>query len=357
MSGADTMYMRRAVMLAGGGWGQTSPNPMVGAVVVREGEIVGEGFHARYGGEHAEPVALHAAGARARDATMFVTLEPCAHYGQRPPCAPAIIAAGIRRVVIAARDPNPVAAGGAAVLRTAGIDVEFGVEEAEARELNAAFFHRFTSDRPFTALKLALSIDGKIGDAARSSGWLTGEESRREVHRQRAGFAGISAGIGTVIADDPLLTVRGRDQPRVPPTRVIFDRAAQLPLESSIMRSISDAPVIVATDGSAPQREQALARAGARIVRAAGTAETLRALRSEGIESLYVEGGAGLAGALMEADVVDRLIIFRAPVMLGAGALGGFDRAPSYSLAEAPRWRTIRQERFADDDMTIYARD
>lgn len=357
MNGADAMYMRRALVLARGGWGQTAPNPMVGAVVVRDGEIVGEGFHARYGAEHAEPVAIDAAGARARGATMFVTLEPCAHVGQRPPCAPAIVAAGIRRVVIATRDPNPVAAGGAARLRTAGIDVEFGVEEGEARELNAAFLHRFASDRPFTTLKLALSIDGAISDAARSRGWFTGEEARREVHRQRAGFDGLSAGIGTVIADDPLLTVRGQDQPRVPPARVIFDRAARLPLESRIMRSISDAPVIVATDGSAPQREHALERAGARIVRTPGTAETLRALKREGIESLYVEGGAGLAGALLEAGVVDRLIIFRAPVILGAGALGAFEHAPSYSLAGAPRWRVIRQERFGGDDMTIYARD
>ncbi len=355
MNNADATHMRHALALARRGWGQTAPNPMVGAVVVRDGAVVGEGFHARYGDEHAEPVALRAAGERARGATLFVTLEPCTHHGKRPPCAPEVIASGIARVVIAALDPNPAAAGGVQLLRAAGIDVAVGVEEAEARELNASFFHRFSSDRPWTVLKLAVSLDGAISDAARSRGWLTGEASRREVHRQRASFDAISAGIGTVIADDPLLTVRGTEPPRVAPRRVIFDRGARLPLESRLMRSLCDAAVIVVTDGSAPAREDALARAGAQVLRAGGTGEAVRALKAEGIDSLYVEGGARLAGALLEADSVDRLIIFRSPVMLGAGALGAFDGAPSHSLRDAPRYRVVQQERFGDDDMTIYA--
>jgi diaminohydroxyphosphoribosylaminopyrimidine deaminase/5-amino-6-(5-phosphoribosylamino)uracil reductase len=355
MNDADTMYMRRAIMLARRGWGQTAPNPMVGAIIVREGRIVGEGFHPRYGEEHAEVAAIEAAAERARGATLYVTLEPCTHQGKRPPCAPAVVASGIRRVVIATRDPNPAAAGGATVLREAGIEVEIGVEEAEARELNAAFLHRFTSDRPFTSLKLAVSIDGAIADASRSRGWLTGQASRAEVHRQRAGFGAISAGIGTVLTDDPLLTVRGGETPRVVPTRVIFDRGARLPLGSRIMQSVAQAPVLVVTDGSARDREQALERAGARILHATGTTEAMRALKQEGIESVYVEGGAGLAGALLEAGLVDRLIIFRSPVVLGANALGAFDGVPSHSLAEAPRWRVVRRERFGDDDMTIYA--
>ena len=352
---ADVHFMRHALTLASRGWGQTAPNPMVGAVVVRDGVIVGEGHHAAFGAEHAEPVALRAAGERARGATLYLTLEPCTHEGKRPPCTPAVIAAGIARVVIAARDPNPVAAGGVELLRAAGIAVTLGVEEADARELNAAFFHRFTSDRPWVTLKLAVSIDGAITDAARSAGWLTGPESRREVHHQRAGADAIAVGIGTVLADDPLLTVREVSAPRVPPTRVVFDRGARLPLASRLVQTIADAPVIVVTDGSAPVREQALERAGARVLRAAGTTEALRALKAGGINSLYVEGGAGLAGSLLEAEAVDRLIIFRAPLVLGAGSLGAFDRAPSFSLADAARGRIVEQRRFGEDEMTIYA--
>ena len=355
MSDRDLRYMRRALALARRGAGQTAPNPMVGAVVVRDGEIVGEGYHARYGAEHAEPIALSAAGDRARGATMYVTLEPCAHQGRRPPCAPAVIGAGIARVVVATADPNPVAAGGAAVLRAAGLIVEVGVAEDEARELNAPFFHRFASDRPWTTLKLATSIDGAITDAARSAGWLTGAESRREVHRQRVLADAIAVGIGTVLADNPLLTVRGVRKPRVAPARIIFDRSARLPVDSRIVRSVSSAPVIIVTDGSAPARERALERAGASIVRATGTAAALRALTGKGLNSLYVEGGAGLAGSLLESGSVDRLIIFRSPVVLGAGSLGAFGRAPSFDLGSAPRYRIVRQRRFGDDDMTIYA--
>ena len=347
--------MRRALALARRGWAQTAPNPMVGAVIVRDGAIVGEGFHARYGGEHAEPVALAAAGERARGATMYVTLEPCAHHGKRPPCAPAVAAAGIARVVIATADPNPVATGGAELLRASGVAVEVGVAGDEARELNAPFLHRFACDRPWVTLKLATSIDGAITDAARSAGWLTGAESRREVHRQRAGADAIAVGIGTVLADDPLLTVRGVRKPRTAPIRVIFDRSARLSLESRLVRSVKSAPIIAITDGSAPAREQALARAGATVLTVTGTTDALRALKDRGVDSLYVEGGAGLAGALLDANAVDRLVIFRSSVVLGAGSLGAFDQAPSFVLGSAPRYGIVQQRRFGEDDMTIYA--
>lgn len=355
MSETDTRFMRRALALAGRGWGQVAPNPMVGAVVVRDGEIVGEGFHARYGAEHAEPVALDAAGERARGATLYVTLEPCTHEGKRPPCTPRVIDSRVSRVVIATLDPNPAAGGGAEALRAAGIDVTVGVEEEEARELNAPFLHRFASDRPWTTVKLALSKEGAIANAERRPRWLTGEESRREVHHQRAGADAIAVGIGTVLADDPLLTVRGVEAPRVPPMRVVFDRAARLPLGSRLLRTIDEAPVTVVSDGSAPQRERALETARARVVRAAGTADAVRALKQMGIDSLYVEGGAGLVGELLDSGSVDRLIIFQSPVELGAGALGAFDRTRSFALDQAPPLRIVRQRRFGDDDMTIYA--
>ena len=351
----DARYMRRALALAERGWGQTAPNPMVGAVVVRDGEIVGEGFHARYGAEHAEPVALDAAGERARGATLYVTLEPCTHEGKQPPCTPRVIASGVSRVVIASLDPNPIAGGGAQLLRDAGIDVTVGVEEDDARELNAPFMHRFTLDRPWTTVKLALSKDGAIANAERRPRWLTGEESRREVHHQRAGADAIAVGIGTVLADDPLLTVRGVEQPRLPPMRVVFDRAARIPVTSRLIRTIDDAPVTVITDGSAADREGALESAGATVIRATGTADALRALKSRGIDSLYVEGGAGVVGEFLDTGSVDRLIIFQSPVVLGAGALGAFDRARSFTLEQAPRLRIVRQRRFGNDDMTIYA--
>ena len=355
MSDDDRRFMRRALELAARGWGQTAPNPMVGAVVVREGEIVGEGYHARYGAEHAEPVALDAAGERARGATLYVTLEPCTHEGKRPACTPRVIASGVSRVVIAARDPNPIAGGGAEILHARGIEVSVGIEEDDARELNAPFMHRFASDRPWTTLKLALSREGAIADAERSPRWITGEESRREVHRQRAGNDAIAVGIGTVLADDPLLTVRGVEAPRVPPMRVVFDRAARLPLDSRIVRTIAEAPVTVVTEGSAPERERALESAGATVVHAPGTAGALRALKRMGIDSLYVEGGAGLAGDFLDTGSVDRLIIFQSPVALGPSALGAFDRSRSFTLEQATRHRIVRGQRFGEDDMTIYA--
>jgi diaminohydroxyphosphoribosylaminopyrimidine deaminase/5-amino-6-(5-phosphoribosylamino)uracil reductase len=354
-SDADIRFMRRALALAMRGWGQTAPNPMVGAVVVRDGEIVGEGYHARYGAEHAEPVALASAGDRARGATLYVTLEPCTHAGKRPPCVPGVIDAGIARVVIATRDPNPLAAGGVEQLRAAGIEVLTGIEEAEAFELNAPFFNRFASDRPWVTLKLAVSLDGAIADASRASGWITSPTSRREVHRQRAVADAIAIGIGTALADDPKLTARGVPRPRVAPARVVFDHGARLPLGSRLVRSIGDARLVVVTDGSAPDREIALEGAGATVVRVPGTLDALRALKTMGIDSLYVEGGAALAGALLGGGVVDRLIIFRAPVLLGANALHAFEHLPSYPVQAAPRLRVVRARRLGDDDMTIYA--
>src|SRR6476661_53335 len=242
---ADGAFMRRALDLAENGWGRTAPNPMVGAVVVRDGAIVGEGWHNRYGEAHAEVEAIRSAGERARGATMYVTLEPCNHEGHTPPCTDAILAAGIRRVVIAVADPNPVAAGGAERLREAGVTVEVGLGEASARELNAVFFHALASDRPFVRLKLALSLAGAMSDATRRPAWLTGHEARAEVHRLRAGSDAVAVGIGTALADDPQLTVRGFTPPRVAPVRIVFDTSARLPLDSRLVRSARESPVLV----------------------------------------------------------------------------------------------------------------
>ena len=347
--------MRRALDLAENGWGRTAPNPMVGAVVVRDGAIVGEGWHRRYGEAHAEVEALRSAGERARGATLYVTLEPCNHQGRTPPCTEAIRAAGVHRVVIAVGDPNPIAAGGAERLRAAGITVEIGLGEASARELNAVFFHALASDRPFVRLKLALSIDGAMSDASREPGWLTGHEARAEVHRLRAGSDAVAVGIGTAIADDPQLTVRGSEQPRVPPMRVVFDTSARLPLTSRLVRTAREAPVTVVCWAPEPKHALALEQAGVELLHAATLDDALRALRARHVRSILVEGGAALATSMLQEALVDRLIIFRAPIVLGTGALNPFGAFPATSIDEAPRWRLVRSARFGDDEMTVYA--
>jgi diaminohydroxyphosphoribosylaminopyrimidine deaminase / 5-amino-6-(5-phosphoribosylamino)uracil reductase len=352
----DRQFMRRALRLARRGWGQTAPNPMVGAVVVREGVVVGEGWHRHWGGPHAEVEALRAAGAAARGATVYVTLEPCNHHGKTPPCSEALLAAGVRRVVAAVADPNPVAVGGAERLRAAGVEVEVGVEEGAARELNAPFFHAQVSDRPWVALKLALSLDGALADHTRGPGWLTNERSRREVHRLRAGADAVAVGIGTALADDPVLTVRDAPAPRVPPARVVFDRAARLPLECRLVRTAGEAPVIVVCADAGSDGARRLAAAGVAVLEAPSVGEALRGLRARhGVRSLLVEGGAGLAVALWDAAAVDRLIIFRAPVVLGAGALGAFAGAAPARAEDARRLPVVERRAFGDDLMTTYA--
>ncbi len=348
--------MRRALLLARRGWGRTAPNPMVGAVVVRDGHVVGEGWHAEYGGPHAEAAALTAAGDRARGADLYVTLEPCAHHGKTPPCADAIIAAGVRRVVIALDDPNPEARGGTARLRAAGIEVVTGVEADAAAALNAPFlFAHAGAPRPFVTLKLALSIDGAIAPGGGQQLWLTGEAARRHVHRLRADADAIAVGIGTALADDPALTVRHGRRPRVAPVRIVFDPAARLPLASRLVRTARKVPVWVLAESPTAPGRAGLERAGV-SVRVAGALDGhLAAVRADGIRHLFVEGGAGIAGALLTAGWVDRLITFRAPVLLGAGALPAFGTLASSPLAGPGRWRVIERRAFGDDLMTVYA--
>jgi diaminohydroxyphosphoribosylaminopyrimidine deaminase / 5-amino-6-(5-phosphoribosylamino)uracil reductase len=328
---------------------------MVGAVLVRDGEIVGEGWHAEFGAPHAERVALDAAGERARGSTMYVTLEPCAHSGKTPPCADALVRAGVARVVCAARDPNPVAAGGARRLEASGIDVVFGVEEADAVELNAAFFHALTSARPFIALKLAMSIDGAVADASGQSRWLTGDVARRYVHRLRAGHDAVAVGAGTAIADDPSLTVRSGRRPRVPPTRIVFDRRARLPLTSSLVRTAREVRTVVVVADASSRQARSLADAGVCLVEANTLVAALHALRSLEVRSILVEGGPEFAGALLAETLVDRMIIFQAPVVLGAGARSAFAHVPAHALPDAPRWRVVARRMIGQDLMTVYA--
>ena len=351
----DRAFMRRALALARRGWGWAAPNPMVGAVVVREGRIVGRGWHARFGGEHAEVAALREAGTRARGSTVYVTLEPCSHWGKTPPCTGALLEAGVARVVAAARDPSPEAGGGLDVLAAAGVDVEHGVLGDEARRLDPAFFHYFASRRPWVTLKLAVSLDAAMADAWGRSRWITGERSRREGHRLRAGHDAIAVGIGTVITDDPSLTVRDAAAPRTPPVRVVFDRHARLPPESVLARTARETPTIVVASEPADPAVAVLRAAGVEVVEGSTLGEQLEVLRARGIRSMLVEGGARLAGALLGTGFVDRLIIFQAPVLLGSGALSAFAHVPPAEVGGAPRFDLLERRWLGGDIMSVYA--
>lgn len=350
----DLAFLRRAIDLSLRGWGNVAPNPLVGAVVVRDGKVIGEGWHAEYGGPHAEVAALENAG-DTRGATMYVSLEPCAHHGRTPPCTEAILAAGIQRLVFGAYDPNPVAQGGGAILRGHGLDVTGGLADDEVRSINAPFFRSHDAarhDLPWTELKLALSLDGRIADASGSSQWITGAEAREEVHRLRAGADAIAVGIGTVLADDPKLTVRGEVQPRIAPVRVVFDRELKLPLESTLAQTAKEIPVWVITHPEGPaDRRMLLETAGIRILLAEDLQSSLRLLRSEGVRTLFCEGGAGLASQLLAGDFVDRMHLIYAPLLLGPGAIEGFGRIPPTTLDTAHRWRLIESARFGADTL------
>lgn len=350
----DAARMDEALALARGGWGQTSPNPLAGAVLYVGDRKVGEGFHARFGESHAETVAIAAAGDAAKGSTLYVTLEPCAHHGKTPPCSDAIISSGVSRVVVATRDPNPVASGGAERLRAAGIEVEIGVRERESRELNAAFFHAVASDRPWVTLKLALSLDGAIAGAGRAGGWLTGEESRRLAQAMRAGSDAIAVGVQTALADDPQLTARSEPPPRIPPLRVVFDRSARLSSQSILARTARETPTLIVT-ATSTRMPADLENLGVEQLTAEDVGDALGQLKQRGVTSLIVEGGAGLAASFLAGDNVDRLVIFRAPIILGAGALGGFSGIASQEVEHAPRFTLVETRALGDDVLSVYA--
>lgn len=355
----DREWLRRALALAQRGWGRVAPNPLVGCVLVRDGAVVGEGWHTEYGLPHAEVEALRAAGDAARGATAYVSLEPCAHHGKTPPCTKALAEAGVARVVFAAADPNPKARGGAEVLREAGIAVSGPLLEREGRDASPAFFHRHGPEgdaRPMVTLKLALSLDARVADRDGNSVWITGEEARAEVHRMRAGHDAVAVGIGTALADDPLLTVRGDVTPRILPVRVVFDRRLRLPLDAHLARTAAETPTwVVAGEEAPPERAAALSAAGVRVLRAPSLADGLGALRAEGIGSLFCEGGGALASALLEAGVVDRLHIFYAPLLLGPAGRGAFDGVGSPPIGDAARWRRVESRALGADTLITLA--
>lgn len=329
--GDDEHYMRQALLLGRRGVGRTSPNPPVGAVVVRRGEIVGRGFHRRAGTAHGEAAALRDAGARARGATLYVTLEPCAHHGRRPPCVDAVLGSGVRDVVVGTRDPNPnVRGGGIERLRRAGLAVRYGVLRAECDELIAAFRKHVSTGLPFVTLKLAASLDGRIATATGESRWITGAASRSYVHRLRNEHDAVLVGAETVIQDDPELTCRVRSGRN--PLRVIVDGRLRLAHKSRVVRD-GKAPTIVytATDPSTARRRRFEA-GGAELVRLPakdGRISLRRVLRDLGkrdVMSVLVEGGAEVAAGFLAARLVDAAYLFYAPKLIGGDGrsmLGG----------------------------------
>jgi diaminohydroxyphosphoribosylaminopyrimidine deaminase / 5-amino-6-(5-phosphoribosylamino)uracil reductase len=341
----DERFMQRALELAERGLGETNPNPMVGCVVVRGGRVVGEGWHRRAGGRHAEVAALRAAGARARGATLYVNLEPCAHQGRTPPCAPAVAAAGVARVVAAVRDPHGVVDGrGFDLLRRAGVQVREGVLRERARLLNERFLGAAAGPRPFVLLKAGLTLDGRIATAGGESRWITSPAQRRAARRLRRLFDGVAVGIGTVLADDPLLLPR--PAPRRRCVRVVFDSHLRLPPGSRLVRSAAEGPVWVVASGEAPRRRARLEGAGVRVIvpersrpgRRLDLGQALSALRREGLWSLMVEGGSALLGALLAARLFDQVALFRAPLLMGgAGSYDAFGGPDPGRLADAVR--------------------
>ena len=357
-SNADHDFMARALRLAEFGLWTTTPNPRVGCVLVKAGKIVGEGWHRRAGEPHAEIHALQAAGQAARGAVAYVTLEPCSHFGRTPPCAAALIDAGVQRVVAAMEDPNPQVAGrGFAMLRAAGVVVDSGLLEGEARELNIGFVSRMTRRRPWVRLKMAASLDGRTALANGLSQWITGEAARLDGHRWRARACAILTGMGTVRDDDPQLSVRGVDAERQP-QRVVVDNRLEL---SPAARVLIGGQVLVATASNDAVRADALRERGAEVLCLPSIAGKLdlsalmEALAQRGINELHVEGGRGLSGALFAARLVDELLLYLAPCLIGHQASGLFNLPELQSLSAIPRL-AIRDLRLIGQDVRVLAR-
>ncbi len=396
LGAADARFMRRAIELAWRGWGWTNPNPLVGCVLVRDGRIIGEGWHEKCGQAHAERNALadcarraaeEPAGERcadtapnadparghARRATAYVTLEPCCHTGKQPPCTEALIAAGVARVVVGSRDPNPLVAGkGSAKLREAGIRVDEDALRAECDELNPIFFRFISRKTPYVVAKWAMSADGKIACASGDARWVSGPESRRDTHELRHRLAAIAVGIDTVLADDPLLTCRRQDEPGNQPLRVVLDSRLRIPEDCALVRSCAqgEAPLAVATCASvddpatdAGAKAQRLHALGVEVLHVPQDAvghvavrPLLSALGEKGIDSLLVEGGSGIHGAFFDEGAVDEVVVYLAPkVVGGADAPGPVAGAGAAKMAEATALGCPRAHALGDDLKITFA--
>ena len=357
-SAVDHGMMARALQLAVRGLWTTSPNPRVGCVVVRDGEVIGEGWHEKAGEPHAEVHALRVAGDKAKGATAYVTLEPCSHHGRTPPCAKALIGAGVSRVVAAMTDPNPLVAGqGLAMLQTAGIETASGLMENEARELNIGFVSRMTRGRPWLRLKAAASLDGKTALNNGVSQWITGPDARQDGHRWRARACAILTGIGTVRDDDPQLNVRAVETARQP-LRIVVDSKLETPLSARILQG---GQVLIAAAVDDEKRANLLRSAGAEVLvlpNAAGKVELkdlLEELARRGINEVHAEAGFKLNGSLMREGLVDELLLYLAPCLIGHAASGLFN-LPELTTLDGKRCLQIRDLRQIGEDIRLIAR-
>lgn len=353
----DKFFMERALRLAEKGVGSTSPNPMVGAVLVKDGEIIGEGFHKKAGEPHAEVLALKQAGERARGAELFVTLEPCSHYGRTPPCVQAIIKAGVTGVVAAMEDPNPLVSGrGIKMLEEAGIQVRVGVMEERARKLNEVFIKYITTKKPFVVGKIAQSLDGKIALSSGISRWITGEPARIRAHELRSRYDAVMVGIGTVLADDPLLTCRlpGREKD---PVKIVVDSTLKIPVNARLFQD-SGKVIIAATQKADRQKMRVLKELGADIIETESNGgdmvnlpQLFEILGTMGITGVLVEGGSRLLASLSKEELLDKLIIFVAPRLIGAEGLSSVGNLFVDELKKTPRFRIDSLEQVGEDIM------
>jgi diaminohydroxyphosphoribosylaminopyrimidine deaminase/5-amino-6-(5-phosphoribosylamino)uracil reductase len=351
----DERWMKRALRLAEKGRGRTSPNPMVGAVLVNDGKVVGEGFHAKAGEAHAEIVALQQAGERARGATLYLNLEPCTHHGKTPPCAPQVVEAGVKRVVIGMEDPNPLVKGkGIEMLRRAGLDVEVGILEKECRRLNEAFCKYILKKEPFVILKVAATLDGKMATRNGDSKWISGKASRRFVHKLRDQVDGVLVGIGTVLKDDPMLTARirgGRD-----PYRIILDSQLKIPEEAKAIGTHPTKAIIASTELAPKDKIEKLEKRGVKILifdSKRGKVD-LRACLSKlgeiGMMNLLVEGGSQVNGSFLDEGLIDKLLLFLSPRLMGDHqAPGIFGGEGVSNLQEAIVLKEIKTKRVGED--------
>jgi diaminohydroxyphosphoribosylaminopyrimidine deaminase / 5-amino-6-(5-phosphoribosylamino)uracil reductase len=362
---ADQRFMQLALTLGRRGLGRTWPNPAVGAVVVKDGVIVGRGWTQPGGRPHAEPEALRRAGEAARGATLYVTLEPCSHFGRSPPCADAVIAAGISRVVAAIEDPNPLVAGqGHAKLRAAGITVDVGLCAAEAAHDHAGHFRRVRDKRPHVILKLAVSPDDKIAAGGHKPVAITGEAARTRVHLLRAQCDAILVGIGTVLADDPLLTCRLPGMAARSPVRIVLDRALRSPGDSKLVHSARQTPLwVVASELADAPAATKLGAAGAQVIRIVPTdapgldlPPVLHALSERGITRLLVEGGSRVASSFVAAGLADEIWLLRGPNAIGADGIAALDALPLIAITQSPAFRVRASETLGQDILTVYER-
>ncbi len=351
----DEQWMKRALRLAEKGRGRTSPNPMVGAILVKDGKVVGEGYHTKAGEAHAEIVALQKAGEEAKGAILYLNLEPCTHYGKTPPCAPQVIEAGVKRVVIGMKDPNPMVKGkGIEILRGAGLDVGVGILEKDCRRLNEAFCKYILKKEPFVILKVAATLDGKIAARNGDSKWISGEASRRFVHKLRNQVEGVLVGIGTVLKDDPLLTARirgGRD-----PYRIVLDSRLKIPEEAKVIGTTPSKAIIASTELAPKEKIEKFEKRGVRVFildskeGRVNLKSCLSKLGEIGVMTLLVEGGSQVNGSFLDEGLIDKLLLFLSPRLVGdPQAPGIFGGRGVSNLQEAIALKDIKPRRIGED--------